>query len=110
MEDERTQFVPIVLDNGAVLKIEARELGGREKVGVLDAQPIGQLLESIEAIAASFGATVKRIAPHRAAVEFGVEVGVESGRLIALICKGSGKANLTITLEWSEGPNSPTPR
>jgi Trypsin-co-occurring domain 1 len=33
-------------------------------------------------------------------VEFGIDVGIESGKLTALICKGSGNASLKITLEF----------
>ena len=32
----------------------------------------------------------------------GIEVAVESGQLTALIVKGSGKANLEITMEWGK--------
>lgn len=33
-------------------------------------------------------------------VKFGMELAIESGQLTAVIVKGSGKANLEITLEW----------
>ena len=32
----------------------------------------------------------------------GVQVGIESGKLTALLVKGTGNANLKITLEWGE--------
>jgi Trypsin-co-occurring domain 1 len=35
-------------------------------------------------------------------VKIGFEVAVESGQLTALIVKGSGKANLEISMEWSK--------
>jgi hypothetical protein len=40
--------------------------------------------------------------PHKASVEFGLEVALEAGQLTALLVKGSGTSNLKITLEWSE--------
>jgi NTP-dependent ternary system trypsin peptidase co-occuring protein len=101
MEDEsRTQIVPVVLESGARLQIEVRALsGGREEVGVVDAA-FKDLTDSIEAIASALGQSLERIKPKKAEVEFGLEVGIESGKLTALICKGSGKANLKITLNF----------
>jgi hypothetical protein len=99
-DDRRTQIVPVVLESGVKLKIEVRALdGGMEKVGIVDAA-FKDLTNSIEAIASALGQSLERIKPKKAAVEFGIEVGMESGKLTALICKGSGKANLKITLEF----------
>jgi len=99
-----TEIVPIVLSNGARLHIEARRLGGREEVSLLEARPFKDLTDSIETMAVEIGDALKRIAPQKGSVEFGVEVGIEAGKLTALICKGEGKANLKITLEWSHAP------
>ncbi len=100
MDESRTEIVPVVLEDGTRLKVEVRALGGgREEVGVVDAA-FKDLTDSIEAIASAFGESLKRIKPKKAAVEFGIEVGIESGKLTALICKGTGKANLKITLEF----------
>ncbi len=57
--------------------------------------------ESFEALTRNLRAAIDKIAPKKAVIEFGVEVGVESGKLTALLVKGSGKANLKVTLEWS---------
>jgi hypothetical protein len=101
MTSDDTTVVPVTLGDGATIRIEAISLGGREKVGVLDARPFKELTDSIESIAAALGESLRRIKPKKASVEFGVEVGIESGNLTALICKGTGKANLKVTLEWS---------
>lgn len=98
--DTETEIVPVVLANGTTVRIEATSLGGREKVGVLDAQSFKELTDSIEGIAATLSETLQRVKPDAATVEFGVEVGIESGNLTALIVKGTGKANLKITLAW----------
>ena len=60
----------------------------------------------------AFKRSFDRVKPKKASVEFGVEVGIESGALSALICKGTGTANLRVVLEWSsderhEPPNLP---
>jgi hypothetical protein len=101
MENEsRTQIVPAALESGARLQVEVRALGGgREEVGVVDAA-FKDLTDSIEAIASALGQSLERIKPKKATVEFGIDVGIESGKLTALICKGSGNASLKITLEF----------
>jgi hypothetical protein len=55
---------------------------------------------SIEVIPRGIGETLERAKPKKATVELGVEFGIEEGKLVALIARGSGKANLKITLEW----------
>jgi hypothetical protein len=40
------------------------------------------------------------VRPDRGTVEFGIDVGVESGALTALVVKGTGTATLKVTLEW----------
>jgi Trypsin-co-occurring domain 1 len=42
------------------------------------------------------------VQPDKISVKVGIEVAVESGQLTALIVKGSGKANLEITMEWGK--------
>ncbi len=54
----------------------------------------------IEAVTESIAATISKVQPKKATVEFGVEVRVKSGKLTALIVEGEGKGNLKITLEW----------
>ena len=58
---------------------------------------VDDLKEIIDAI----GEKLENVKAKKTVVEFGVEIGVEAGQLTALIAKGSGKANLKITLEWS---------
>ena len=43
---------------------------------------------------------IQKAKPKKATVKFGMEIAIESGALTAVIAKGSGKANLEITLEW----------
>jgi hypothetical protein len=106
MDDEITTFIPIMGDDGKRLfSIEARTTGGREEVSVLKGFSEEELKGSIELVARAVGDVLTRIAPSKATAEFGIELGIESGQLTALICKGSGKANLKISLEWSGPPS-----
>jgi hypothetical protein len=56
---------------------------------------------SLEALASNLRDAIAKIAPKKAVIEFGVEASIDSGKLTALLVKGSGKANLKVTLEWS---------
>lgn len=99
----QTTAVPLDLGNGKIVRIEATQLGGPEKVGLLETQPVRDLVEAIEGLGTLVLDAVKKLAPTKATVEFGVEVAVEAGKITALLCQGSGKANLKITVEWSSG-------
>ncbi|CCQ69174.1 ATP-dependent RNA helicase RhlE [Crocosphaera watsonii WH 0402] len=86
--------------NGTEIKVEAIDLGGETRVGVDDILDFDDVTNAIEAIATSITTTLDKVKPKKASVEFGVKVGVESGKLTTLLVKGSGEANLKITLEW----------
>jgi len=49
---------------------------------------------------------INRAKPSKATVKFGMELAVESGKLTAMLVKGSGKANLEISLEWTVKTNA----
>ncbi len=94
-----TEFVPVVLPNGATVKVEIAH-SGRQDVAVTDFlfKPV---MEIIEGLAQSLTEALTRFKPDKATLNFGLEMAVESGGLTALIVKGAGKGNLQIGLEWS---------
>ena len=100
MEPE-TEITKATLENGAIVHIEARLLGGQEEVAFTIPSFKG-VTDAIESIAASIVTTLEKVKPKKASVEFGIEVALESGQLTALLVKGSGTSNLKITLEWGE--------
>lgn len=99
---ESSENVKVVLGNGAVIRVESIDLGGRKKVGALDVVPFKEVTDAVEGIAGALIESIKKVRPKKTTVEFGLEVGVESGNLTALLCKGTGKANLKIILEWED--------
>ena len=88
------------LSNGTEIKVEAINLGGETRAGVGDVLDFEEVTDAIEGIATSITTTLNKVKPKKASVEFGVKIGVESGKLTTLLVKGSGEANLKITLEW----------
>jgi hypothetical protein len=96
--------IPVTLPNGSKIRIESRTwdvAGKREKVGITELR-FADLIPSIGGISETVLAAIKKVAPKKASVEFGVEVSIESGKLMALLCSGGATANLKITLEWEE--------
>jgi hypothetical protein len=88
---------------GQTVLMEVTVLGGEEEVagGPLSFEGVGA---TIEALSANLAEALKKARPTKASLEFGCEVAVEGGHLTALIVKGSGKATLKVTLEWSNPP------
>ena len=102
---EVNQIVKTKLPNGAVIHVEAARLGSKEQDVAFDprkALNFEGVANSLEGISDAIVLSLQKLKPHKATVEFGLQIGVESGQLTALIVKGSGTANLKITLEWEE--------
>ena len=105
-----TQIVKTRLPNGTIIRVQATPLegevgpsGARAKVAnPLNPATFDNVTSAIEGIAESVVSTLQKVKPRSASVEFGLEIGLESGGLTALLVKGTGTANLKITLEWGE--------
>lgn len=103
----RWQKIKTTGDSGDHLYLEVLDRGGREEVGLLDGIPFQQITDLLGEVADHLGNTLRRARPSKASIELGVEFGLENGQLVALIARGSGKANLKIAMEWEQpGPSS----
>lgn len=102
VDSSRTEWQKVELpgEDSADVYIEVLHRGGREEVGLLDSIPFEKVTEILGAIAEKIGNTLEKTKPSKASVELGIEFGLKNGELIALIARGSGKANLKIVLEW----------
>ena len=97
----RQEIVPVQLPDHVKIRVEATVLGGEEDVG-FRLQSFQGVIDAIEGIASAMNIALQKVKPHKAGVEFGLEVAIESGELTALLVKGSGTANLKISLEWGK--------
>jgi hypothetical protein len=119
----KSVLVPLTLANGVRIRVEASPQpdasAAKKPAGEADVAYDGyatlterdvvsipasfdDIAKTIEGIAGSLTGAIKKVAPKRASVEFGLEFQAESGGLTALIVKGTATANLKITLEWSD--------
>ena len=91
----------MLLPNGKEIRVEATLLPGEEEVS-FKALPAQEIFDAVEGIAQAVVTALQKVKvkPRKASVELGLEVGLESGHLTALLVKGTGTANLKLTLEW----------
>ncbi len=108
----RSETVPVALPNGATVKFEVTQTG-REDVASFDPKQFQPVADAIERVVQMIAEPLKKVRPKKACVKFGMELAIEAGQLTTVIVKGSGKANLEITLEWEQSsqtqPNSAKP-
>ena len=97
----RQENVPVQLADGVQMYVEATMLRGDEDIA-FQVLSFEDVTKTIESIAGAVTAAMQKIKPKKANVEFGLEIAVETGKLTTLLVQGSGKANLTISLEWGE--------
>jgi len=101
--DGKSRIVKSQLDDGTIVYIQVTSLGGEDYISdTSKLLPFQEVTNTIKGIATSVVDTLKEVKPRRASVEFGLEIGVESGKLTTLLVKGSGTANLKITIEWGD--------
>ncbi len=103
VDEDRSEIISAELENGVSISIQATPLGGQELVGALPGpRAFKEVTDTVESLARAMVDTLKKVKPRTATVEFGLQIGVELGKLTALLVKGTGNANLKITLEWGE--------
>ncbi|MEU5216743.1 CU044_2847 family protein [Streptomyces sp. NPDC020807] len=88
----------------ATLFVEARELAPESELeGIGGRMPdLSAVTEALSSFAGQIGEALDRAAPDRATVEFGCQLGLDAGRLTALVVQGSANASLRVTLEWAK--------
>jgi hypothetical protein len=94
--------IPVKTNDGTQFLLEIRRPQGMENVSALGGLPMEGFMESIRSLSDALVTAIKFVSPNKFSIEFGVEATLEAGKLLALLCKGSGKANLTIKLEWEK--------
>lgn len=102
MENERnrTGVIKARLADGTTIDIQSSVRGEEDVASTIF--PFKDVTDKIESIAEAVLETIKKVKPQSASVEFGIEMAVEAGHLTALLVKGTGTANLKITLQWGD--------
>ena len=98
-EEVSTDKIKVDLGDGVFAYMEVKQTG-RQKVAAGTQLPFTSVTTAITKISQDVGAALQQVKPTKATIKYGVEVSIEQGSLMASIVRGSGKANLEITLEW----------
>ncbi|MEH2199523.1 CU044_2847 family protein [Nostoc sp.] len=101
---DKTKIISFKLSDGKIIKVEVTPIG--EQPVSDETRVFKQATEIIKSIAEDVAGSLKDISqtvkPDKFSVKLGLQIGVESGQLTALIVKGTGTANLEITMEWGK--------
>jgi hypothetical protein len=97
-ENSFSTTVPIRLPNGEIVHVEVSESGRKDTS--IDLHLFDEISGILEGVTVALSETLQKAKPRKAIIKFGLELAVESGKLTAIVVKGSSKANLEITLEW----------
>jgi len=101
---DKTKIIPLKLSDGTIIKVEVTPIG--EQPVSAETRVFQQATKVIKSIAEDVAGTLQNInqtvKPDKFSVKLGFQIGVESGELTALIVKGTGTANLEVTMEWGK--------
>ena len=96
--------IPVEVD-GLLVYVEVRSLDGPAGTE----QPIGirppsldKALDGVMAVARNVGGRLRDSGAQKATAEFGFELGLESGSLVAMIGKVNSSSTFKVTLEWAD--------
>ena len=100
----QTKIVPFQLADGTVINVEITPIG--EQPVSAESRIFSKATNVVKSIAEDVAGTLQevneKVKPDKFSVKLGLQIGVESGELTALIVKGTGTANLEITMEWGK--------
>ena len=101
---DKTKILPFQLSDGTIVNVEVTPIG--EQPVSAETKIFQKATGIIKSIAEDVTGTLKDISetvkPDKFSVKLGLQIGVEAGELTALIVKGTGTANLEITMEWGK--------
>ncbi len=80
---------------------------GPRDVGLGEQLSFGGVTDTLRQIGEAVVAAIGQVRPERASVEFGLDLGVKSGKLTGLLVEGDATATLKVTLEWQRTTPAP---
>ncbi|MEM9805354.1 MAG: CU044_2847 family protein [Cyanobacteria bacterium P01_D01_bin.56] len=96
--DTQTELVPIDLGEGVVAKVEVIATG-REEVGI-GSLSFNSVTRTIAQLSRLYADAIQKVRPDKATIKYGLAIGIDQGSLMAALVRGTGNANVEITLEW----------
>lgn len=113
MSSNKLHKLPVTLTDGSVIVIEATTLdphavdqADQEREVVGGAYSIDSVITGIRSFASQIGEVMAQSGADKVSIQFGCEIGLESGTLVAILGKVGTKTAMNVTLEWTR-PASP---
>ncbi len=97
-------IVPVVTAGGEIVHISATPVANSTdgEIELSSGAPkLKEALSSLTGFTADVVESLRTFEASKMSVEFGCEFAVESGSLLAVIGKGTGKSAFKVTLEWT---------
>lgn len=94
----QSKIITVELNDGTNIRVEATLIGDRKLT--FQTRPFKEAIGPIESLTKEIAETVQKIKPDKARIRFGIDIGVESGKLTPLLVKDASTSNIEITLEW----------
>jgi uncharacterized protein YoxC len=99
--DDDIEVVELELPGGRTMLARVRRLsGGPEDIGLKQTLSLDGLTDTLSGIGTAVQQAWSTVHPHKAAVEFGLDLTMKGGRLLAMMVDGETKASLKVSLEW----------
>lgn len=98
-----THIERVEMPDGAVIYARVDEEESAQSgvdVGLRDRFKLDSLGPTIRSVASSVHQSVDGLKPDRVSVEFGLELSLDAGKVVAVLASGGAKASLKVTLDW----------
>ncbi|AFY43072.1 CU044_2847 family protein [Nostoc sp. PCC 7107] len=95
----QSKIITVELADGTNIKVEATVIGDRKSN--IQVRHFSEVTEPLAALVKEIAEVLNKVKPDKASVKFGIDIGIESGKLIPVLVKGHDIGNLEITLEWN---------
>lgn len=103
---EREILVPLQLDGTQVfLSVRPVLAGadvGEEREIAARSPALDEVIDGVTALARQVSARFRDLDASKVTMEFGCEIGVESGKFVAILGKATAKSAFKVGLEWSK--------
>jgi Trypsin-co-occurring domain 1 len=93
-------FLNATLPNGTAVKIEVINTGSAQDVALLQAVNMSGVESTIAGFAEIARKASAKASPDSMEFEFGLNLGLESGKLISILAHARSEASLTVRLSW----------
>ena len=101
MQTERTKPITVKLDDQTTIQFETTISRGEQDISDKKIEmEYKDFSKSVEKIASQTIEPLKKLKAKKITLKMGLALGLESGGLTAMIVKGTGKANMEVTIEW----------